>query len=439
MKCPICGKDVELQKKQIGTSENGDPIFNEYAICRDCKKQWNLDKQRAKKMAAKKAAEQAAKAVSEKPAAPVKPAEPKAAAPQKKAEPGTAPKAAPKKHHEERPSDSAGKPVKKRPVREHDGEAASVSGEKAEGRRRPSGERPEGRRRPSGEKPKRPAEHPGKSRTEAPDEHTAKKPVKKRPVRREEAEEEQKYGNIPSEKVRAKHEKAARKGYEEMLAADPEKKPVKKKKAVADKTKEVEDISAVKKLKKKDEEETSRKKPAAKAEEEVSRKKPKTKVEEYDDYDDDDYDDYDEYDEAAPRFRAFRIILGILSLAGFLFFIYRGFVTGLSSVSSGDGSTAGMTYIIIALCMLVSALLYLIMQKKNTIFAFLLPMLFYLASAVFAFLRRGDDLQILIGAVAGAVLAVISLILAIASRGGDDYEDDEDDYEDPFEEDHDNY
>ena len=56
MKCPICGKDVELKKKQIGTDENGEPVFNEYAICRDCKKQWNLDKQRAKKMAAKKAA-----------------------------------------------------------------------------------------------------------------------------------------------------------------------------------------------------------------------------------------------------------------------------------------------------------------------------------------------------------------------------------------------
>ena len=59
MKCPICGKDLELQKKQIGTNENGDPIFNEYAICRDCRKQWNLDKQRAKKMAAKKAAHKA--------------------------------------------------------------------------------------------------------------------------------------------------------------------------------------------------------------------------------------------------------------------------------------------------------------------------------------------------------------------------------------------
>ena len=34
-------------------------------------------------------------------------------------------------------------------------------------------------------------------------------------------------------------------------------------------------------------------------------------------------------------------------------------------------------------------------------------------------------------------VAVISLILAIASRGGDDY-DDEDDYDDPFEEEHDN-
>ena len=33
MKCPICGKDLDLQNKQIGTGENGDPIFNEYAIC----------------------------------------------------------------------------------------------------------------------------------------------------------------------------------------------------------------------------------------------------------------------------------------------------------------------------------------------------------------------------------------------------------------------
>ena len=59
MKCPICGKELELKKKQVGTDENGNPIFNEYAICRDCKKQWNLDKQRAKR-AAKKAEEKAA-------------------------------------------------------------------------------------------------------------------------------------------------------------------------------------------------------------------------------------------------------------------------------------------------------------------------------------------------------------------------------------------
>ena len=49
MKCPICGKELELKKKQIGTDENGDPILNEYAICRDCRKQWNLDRQRAKR------------------------------------------------------------------------------------------------------------------------------------------------------------------------------------------------------------------------------------------------------------------------------------------------------------------------------------------------------------------------------------------------------
>lgn len=37
MKCPKCGKDVILQKKQVGVDENGNPVLNEYAICKDCK------------------------------------------------------------------------------------------------------------------------------------------------------------------------------------------------------------------------------------------------------------------------------------------------------------------------------------------------------------------------------------------------------------------
>ena len=57
MQCPICKKDLEIKNKKIGENEAGEAIYNEFAICRDCKKQWNLDKQRAKKMAAKKAVE----------------------------------------------------------------------------------------------------------------------------------------------------------------------------------------------------------------------------------------------------------------------------------------------------------------------------------------------------------------------------------------------
>ena len=59
MKCPICGNELEIKNKQIGTDNSGDPVFNEYAVCRDCKKQWNLDKQRAKKAAAKASAKKA--------------------------------------------------------------------------------------------------------------------------------------------------------------------------------------------------------------------------------------------------------------------------------------------------------------------------------------------------------------------------------------------
>lgn len=382
MKCPICGKDVELQKKQIGTDENGEPIFNEYAVCRDCRKQWNLDKQRAKKMAAKKAAA----GQSEDSA--------------KKAPKRTTEDAAPKK----KPSEEAA--AKKR---------AAADG--AAPRKRPAGEAASGKRPANGTVRRRPKPADGAPKSTAEDSDTpAKKPVKKRVVRREAPAEgeAQQYGNIPPENVRVKREKAARRGYEDMLATDPEHKPLKKKKAVIDDidTDENESVKS----------ESARQTAEAKA-------APKVPEPEVDDYDDDDYDYEDE-----ARFRPGRIFLGIISLLGFGFFIYRGFVTGLSS--TGDNASAGMTYIILALCLLVSALLYLIMQNKSTVFAFLLPMIFYIGTGVFAFLRRGDSMELFIAAIACAVLAVLSLILAILSRGGDDYDDD--DYEDAFEDEHDN-
>jgi hypothetical protein len=382
MKCPICGKDVELQKKQIGTDENGEPIFNEYAVCRDCRKQWNLDKQRAKKMAAKKAAAGQSEDSAKK-------------APQRTAE-----DAAPKK----KPSEEAA--AKKR---------ATADG--AAPRKRPAGEAASGKRPADGTVRRRPKPADGAPKSTAEDSDTpAKKPVKKRVVRREAPAEgeAQQYGNIPPENVRVKREKAARRGYEDMLATDPEHKPLKKKKAVIDDidTDENESVKS----------ESARQTAEAKA-------APKVPEPEVDDYDDDDYDYEDE-----ARFRPGRIFLGIISLLGFGFFIYRGFVTGLST--TGDNASAGMTYIILALCLLVSALLYLIMQNKSTVFAFLLPMIFYIGTGVFAFLRRGDSMELFIAAIACAVLAVLSLILAILSRGGDDYDDD--DYEDAFEDEHDN-
>ncbi|MFQ7308581.1 MAG: hypothetical protein ACLROY_08195 [Mediterraneibacter sp.] len=382
MKCPICGKDVELQKKQIGTDENGEPIFNEYAVCRDCRKQWNLDKQRAKKMAAKKAAAEQSEDSAKK-------------APQRTAE-----DAAPKK----KPSEEAA--AKKR---------AAADG--AAPRKRPAGEAASGKRPADGTVRRRPKPADGAPKSTAEDSDTpAKKPVKKRVVRREAPAEgeAQQYGNIPPENVRVKREKAARRGYEDMLSTDPEHKPLKKKKAVIDDidTDENESVKS----------ESARQTAEAKA-------APKVPEPEVDDYDDDDYDYEDE-----ARFRPGRIFLGIISLLGFGFFIYRGFVTGLSS--TGDNASAGMTYIILALCLLVSALLYLIMQNKSTVFAFLLPMIFYIGTGVFAFLRRGDSMELFIAAIACAVLAVLSLILAILSRGGDDYDDD--DYEDAFEDEHDN-
>ena len=351
MKCPICGKDLDLQNKQIGTSENGDPIFNEYAICHSCKKQWNLDKQRAKKIAAKKAAEEKAKA------------EAAARAAEEKAKAEAAARAA-----EEKAKADA---------------AARAAEEKRAARR-------EAKARARKEAIARLAADKGISEEEA--ERILKERARARKAAAQKAatdnSEEQKYGNIPAEEIRDKREKAVRKGYEDMLATDPDSKAAKKKK--------------------KEEAET------AKAKEDVKSRK----MDDYDDEDDDEYEYVDEY----PRFRPGRIILGIISLLTFGFCIYKGFVTGLSTSGADVTSASGMNYVIVALCMLVTALLYFIMNNRDTLFAFL---------------KHGDEFELLILAGVSGVLAVISLILAIASRGGDDY-DDEDDYDDPFEEEHDN-
>lgn len=383
MKCPICGKDLDLQNKQIGTSENGDPIFNEYAICHSCKKQWNLDKQRAKKIAAKKAAEEKAKA--------------EARAAEEKAKAEAAARAAEEKAKAEAAARAAEEKAK--------ADAAARAAEEKRAARR------EAKARARKEAIARLAADKGISEEEA--ERILKERARARKAAAQKAatdnSEEQKYGNIPAEEIRDKREKAVRKGYEDMLATDPDSKAAKKKK--------------------KEEAET------AKAKEDVKSRK----MDDYDDEkssDDEDDDEY-EYVDEYPRFRPGRIILGIISLLAFGFCIYKGFVTGLSTSGADVTSAPGMNYVIVALCMLVTALLYFIMNNRDTLFAFLIPMIVYIGSAVFAFLKHGDEFELLILAGVSGVLAVISLILAIASRGGDDY-DDEDDYDDPFEEEHDN-
>lgn len=384
MKCPICGKDLDLQNKQIGTSENGDPIFNEYAICHSCKKQWNLDKQRAKKIAAKKAAEEKAKAEAE------------ARAAEEKAKAEAAARAAEEKAKAEAAARAAEEKAK--------ADAAARAAEEKRAARR------EAKARARKEAIARLAADKGISEEEA--ERILKERARARKAAAQKAatdatatdnSEEQKYGNIPAEEIRDKREKAVRKGYEDMLATDPDSKAAKKKK--------------------KEEAET------AKAKEDVKSRK----MDDYDDEDDDEYEYVDEY----PRFRPGRIILGIISLLAFGFCIYKGFVTGLSTSGADVTSASGMNYVIVALCMFVTALLYFIMNNRDTLFAFLIPMILYIGCAVFAFLKHGDEFELLILAGVSGVLAVISLILAIASRGGDAY-DDEDDYDDPFEEEHDN-
>lgn len=369
MKCPKCGKDVILQKKQVGVDENGNPILNEYAICKDCKKQWNLDKQRAKKAVKKSDSAAGATASSTQP-------EPEVSV---KKETVSAPK------QMRQTSEPAELPKKKRPASEQEKEVPRKKSPISES----ASETPRKKRTTS--------EHPDKPKkrvhTETNDVDAQTKVISLPDDI--DSEVEPRYANIPPEKVRTKRERAVKQSYEDMLASDPDRKSVHKRKAVS---------------------------------------KP---VEEPEDFDEE--DDYDE-EFVTPKFRVLRIIFGILSILAFGFFTYKGVISGLDSITSGSNSNIGTFYVIMALCMLISGLLLLILQKRNTIVAFLLPMFFYLGCGVVAFLKRGDDKLLLFSAIACAVLTVIFLILTILSRRDSDEEDEEfDDYDDPFEDDHDNY
>lgn len=299
MRCPKCGKNVEFQKKKVGIDESGHPILNEYAICRDCKKQWNLEKQKVQTGKTTTSSEKVTSAQTN--------------------------------------SNTSDNQNKK-------GDSANIS-----------------------------------DKNSAPQKTSA--PTKNNKTQ---------YSNIPPERVRAKKETVVKQSYEDMLATDPNRKP------------------AVKKRKPAPTQDATQKKPVS------PRKRSPVKK-----------------DEPLPKFKAFRITMGILSIAAFVPFTYKALMLGLNNIASGSNAPTGTVFIVLALCMLVSGLLLLIMQKKHTIFSFLLPMILYLGAAVFAFLNRESDNWLLLSAAVGALLGLAFLIFAIASRSGHDT-DYESDYSDTF-------
>lgn len=253
MKCPKCGKDVELIKKQVSVDDNGEPVLNEFAVCHDCKKKWNLDKQRKKKVGAIT------------------------------------------------PDDSLPQEV-------------------------------------------------------------------------EIKTEEPQYSNIPPKKVRKKSEKAVKKNYEDMLSIDA------------------------------DNRRTPKSKPASKSKSSKAYKKEPPK----------------------PKFKVLRVILGVISIIGAIYFGIQGVFAGLDNIASGGQVNTGTAYIVLALCVLVSGLIALLLQNRRTVFAFILPVLFYIGGGVFSFIYRQSDSILLYGSIASVVFAVIYIILLAASRkkhSDDEYDD----------------
>ena len=261
MKCPICEKDVELQSKQIGRNDDQEPIFNEYAVCFTCKKQWNLDKQNSKPVNS-----EAATAKKPKPT-------------DKERIPSRKPKSVDEKQAPSR---------KPKPVRSE--AKASKAKNRSNSATASSSRRPEGKN-----------SSPRKRTTQSTKASTGK-------------------GAAPS------------------LGEPPK-----------------------------------------------------------------------------AYFRIIRIILGILSLLAFAYLIFRGFMAGLDSIALGTADGTNIVFIGLSICFLITAVLWFMMQKKATILAFILPMIFYLGGSVYAFIGRGGEHRLLSASIVGFIFAVLCLILALLS------------------------
>lgn len=278
MNCPICKKELEIKNKKVGENAAGEAIYNEFAICHDCKKQWNLDKQRAKAKdkKVKDTTTEDTKVKPEKPETPQeqpqpvrkvrkkRPVNPDAIPETKslKAEPAKVTKAehtkAAKAEHTKVPVEEAPTRVipteelnsklkeagaqeerprkKKRPV-PSDGQEQPVRKVK---KKRPvnpetASEAPEASDKPAAPKKKRPATNEQPRRTSSDmDVQERPRPKKKRPVELDDefaelsnalADDdsfEKKYSNIPPKHVRETREKEMRENYQNMLDEDEE-------------------------------------------------------------------------------------------------------------------------------------------------------------------------------------------------------------------------
>lgn len=204
MQCPICKKDLEIKNKKIGENEAGEAIYNEFAICRDCKKQWNLDKQREKK---KKLAKEA---LAEKPVGADKAAE----KPRKKrpAAEGERPVRKPRPKTEGSSEEQPSRPhPKKRPVTSDRPLLKYAEGQE--------GSREEVRPRPKKKRPEeaKPVHAIDNSSTRIISDEEDELKITAPDFSIPEEEKEQTYSNIPPKHVREKREQEMRENYQNML------------------------------------------------------------------------------------------------------------------------------------------------------------------------------------------------------------------------------
>ena len=117
-----------------------------------------------------------------------------------------------------------------------------------------------------------------------------------------------------------------------------------------------------------------------------------------------------------PVFKIPRIALGLLSLIAFGYLAYQSVQAYFSTITILLPASQAIAYVVVAACALVSGIILIATAKGNSIGAYVLPAILYLAGGVYALIFRGNSFVLLTCSIVAVLLSLFLALLSVQAK-----------------------